>query len=126
MLATAQLELDVQTIQPGEVYMLYADVTESWDDWHKEDRGEEYDNCTFGPGRYITHKVRASIYDKLLMGVIVDDCTLDIIKGRMEDYARKWEEKASELNANSTEKPNFSIKVTYVLEKAKRIVIGTK
>lgn len=124
MLDGVQLELNVQTIQPDEVYMLYADVTESWDDWHEEDRGEEYDNCTFGPGRYVRHKIRAGIHEKLSMGVIIDDCTLDIIKGRMENYARKWEEKASELNASSTEKPNFSIKVTYMLEKAKRIVLG--
>ena len=124
MLDNTQLELNVQTIQPDEVYMLYAEVTESWDDWYEEDRGEDYDNCTFGPCRYVKHKTRAHIHEKILTGIIVDDCTLDVIKGRMDNYARKWEEESVLLNANSTDKPNFAIKVSYVLEKARRIVLG--
>lgn len=121
MLDGDQLELNVLTIQPDEVYMLYTDVTESWDDWYEEDRGEDYDGCTFGPGRYIRRKTRAIVHEKQLTGVIVDDRTLDIIKGRMDDYARNWEEKAILVNEGSTIKPNFTIKVTYMLEKERRI-----
>ena len=121
MLDGDQLELNVLTIQPDEVYMLYTDVTESWDDWYEEDRGEEYECSKFGPGRYIRHKTRAVIHEKILTGVIVDDRTLDIIKRRMDDYARKWEEKVVLMNADSTTKPNFAIKVFYVLEKERRI-----
>ena len=116
-----QLELNVQTIQPDEVYMLYTDVTESWDDWHEEDRGEEYDGGKFGPGRYTRHQIRAGVHEKVLTGVIVDDRTLDIVKGRMDDYARNWEEKAISVNEGSTIKPNFTIKVAYMLEKERRI-----
>ena len=119
----AQLELNVLTIQPDEAYLLYTEVVESWDSWYEEDRGEEYDGCTFafGPGRYIRHETRVGAREKTITGVIVDDATLDIIKGRMDDYARNWEEKAIAVNANSTDKPNFEIKVTYTLEKVRRI-----
>lgn len=123
MLDGIQLDLNVQTIQPNEAYILYAAVEESWDYWQEEDRGEEYDGVGFGLGRYIRHKTRAVAREKIMQGVIVDDCTLDIIRGRMDDYARKWEEKAIELNTAGANKPNFEVRVKYVLESVKRVVL---
>lgn len=124
MLDGEQLELNVQTIQPDEVYLVYADVTESWDSTYREDRGEEYDDCVgFGPGRYVEHKTREIVQEKLLQGVIVDDHTLDIIKARMEPYARRWEDEVKLRHAGSLTKPNFDITVEYILEPEKRIVL---
>lgn len=123
MLDGIQLDLNVQTIQPNEAYILYATVEESWDDWREEDRGEEYDGVGFGPGRYIRHKTRSIAREKIMQGVIVDDCSLDVIKGRMDNYARMWEEKAIEMHRASSSKPNFEIRVDYVLESVKRIVL---
>lgn len=124
MLDGEQLELNVQTIQPDEVYLVYADVTESWDATATVDRGgDDDDYIGIGPGRYTTHTYRARVQEKLLRGVIVDDHTLDIIKARMEPYARRWEEEVKLKHVGSLTKPNFDITVEYILEPEKRIVL---
>lgn len=125
MLDGIQLELNVQTIQPGEAYLLYTDVSESWDSTYEFDRGgHDDDYLGFGPGRYETREVRAYNHNKTLTGVVTDDCTLDIVKGRMDDYARQWEEKARAEHGSSIDRPNYEIKIVYSLEKVRHVVLG--
>lgn len=124
MLDGVQLELHVETIQPDEVYLLYTDVEESWDTWIEEDRGgDDYDYVGVGPGRYTRRLTRTIFHEKMLTGVITDDRTLDIVKGRMEDYARKWEDEAREKRGSSPDMPNFAVQVKYLLEKERKIVL---
>lgn len=121
MLDGEQLELDVLTVQPNEAYLIYAEVYESWDTTYTIDRGEDY-GYGLGGGRYILETERTGRNYKKLEGVVVDTQTYHVILARVEPYAREWEEKAR-ATVDLHEKPNYDIKVKYILEKERRIVL---
>lgn len=127
MIDGEQLGLEVETLQPDEAYLLYTEVKESWDSTCYELKEE--DDCYGGKVlRENRFPCRGGVQDKLLTGVIVDDLTLEIIKGRMEEHAAKWKSSAHEQNEMNigldNYRPNFEIEVTYSLEKIRRIVLA--
>lgn len=115
-----QLELLVDTIQPDEVYVLYMDVTESWDVWSDPYHLEAREYVGVGGALQVTLH-RAQQQTKQIAGIITDDNTLRVVKERIPEYEKYNTEELKNSLVDPFSKTNYDVVVKYTLEKEKRL-----
>ena len=118
-----QLSLPVEEIQDGEAYLVYRDVHV----WYLGDvPNPHYDSedCYGFNSPSPTMKGTIHTGEKVLEGIVVDSHTLNVMMGRMEPYAREYEEDLIKQNEEKTKLPEYRVRVVYSLKKERLVTFS--
>lgn len=112
--------LNIATIQPGEVFLVYLETDDSWDAERQEDVSPDADIYDFDYSMTRTIKYRKFDHNSELIGVVTDSDTYRTLLLRAEPYARKWE---AFMRTQNEDKTNYEVVAKYSFVKEKHLVI---